>query len=422
MARTVLIIANVDTRGAEFRQYVDLVQTHGLRAILMDVSMEQPPPFAGDISCAEVAEAGGSDIETVRRNYREDRDLATAAMVHGGRVIARRLLDQGKIQGVFGCGGATGTLIATSIMRTLPFGVPKVVATSVASHPRYVASYVGTSDITLLNTVVDVMGWNPLLDAQLRNGIGAICGMVQGSGGPPKTGGRVVGITSFGFAERCVEPAIHLLREAGFDPVPFHAQGRGDRAMDEMVRDGQLAGVLDLVTRGVGEELLRGNCAAGPDRVLAAAEKGIPMVVAPSGLDMLSVGGQDGWRERFEGRAHVVVDKLRVMVRTSAEECREMARILAARLNQATAPFLVVLPSGGWSSLDALGRALWDPKADAAFVEELKSRLSRPDRIREVDCNLYTPEFGKAAVTAFVDAWQEHKGNGPANIYQAMAI
>jgi uncharacterized protein (UPF0261 family) len=414
MDRTVLIIANVDTRGAEFRQYVDLVRTHGLSAVLMDVSMEQPPSFPGDISCEDVAAAGGSDIATVRKNYREQRDLATAAMVRGGRAIAQTLFSQGRIHGVFGCGGATAALIATSIMKALPFGVPKVMATSVAGHPRYVASYVGTSDVTLLNTVVDVMGSNPLLDAQLRNGIGAICGMVRGSAGPPRPTKPVVGITSFGFAERCVEPAIHLLREAGFDPVPFHAQGRGDRAMDEMVRAGQLAGVIDVVTRGIGEELLGGNCAAGQDRVRAAAETGIPMVVAPSGLDMLSVGGQEGWRERFAGRAHVIVDKLRVMVRTSAEECQQMARILAERLNRCEASYRVVLPRQGWSSLSAPGGPLWDPSADAAFVEELKYRISRPDWVQEVDHNLYTSELGQASVAAFIELWQEFSLEKPA--------
>lgn len=186
--------------------------------------------------------------------------------------------------------------------------------------------------------------------------------------------------------------------------------------MDEMVRAGLLAGVLDLVTRGIGEELLGGNCAAGPDRVLAAAEVGIPMVIAPSGLDMLSVGGQEGWGDRFGGRAHVVVDKLRVMVRTSAEECRQMARILATKLDRATVPYRVVLPSGGWSSLDAPGKALWDPKADAAFVEELKSQISRPDWVREVDHNLYTSEFGQEAVNAFTEVWEEFTAGRPAEL------
>ena len=179
--------------------------------------------------------------------------------------------------------------------------------------------------------------------------------------------------------------------------------------MDEVIRDGMLDGVFDVVTRGIGEELLGGNCAAGPDRVLAASEKGLPQVVAPSGLDMLSVGGMKGWEEKYAGRGFAVIDELRVEVRTSAEECREMARIMAGRLNRARAPFMVMLPTKGWSSLDREGKALYDPQADDAFAQELRARLDDPSRIREVEANLYSEEFAQACIAAFVEVWREHE-------------
>lgn len=411
MGKTVLVIANLDTRGAEFLTYLEQIREAGLEAVLMDVSMEQPPPVSGDIPCEQVARAGGAEIEQVRSWYRAaERDKATEVMIRGGRKLALEMFEAGRLHGAFGAGGATATLITTSIMRALPFGVPKVVASSVAGHPRYVGAYVGTRDITLLNTVVDVMGTNPLLHAQLRNAVGAICGMVLAHQGIEQPDRPVVGITSFGFAERCVEAVIDALRGEGFDPVPFHAQGRGDRAMDEVIRDGMLAGVVDVVTRGIVEEMLGGNCAAGPDRVLAAAECGVPMVLAPSGLDMLSVGGQADWKERFAGRAHAVIDRLRVEVRTSPDECREAARVLADRLNRARAPFRVVIPTEGWSSLDAPGRPLWDPVADQAFTEELTRRLSRPERVVTVQGNLYTPEFGARLAAEFLAVWREAGG------------
>ncbi len=408
--KTVLMVANLDTRGAEFEQFRHLVLAQGLGAILMDVSMEQEPPFAGDITCEEVAAAGGLDISEVRAKYPVERAVSTDCMIRGGGLLARRLFDEGRIHGIFGAGGATATLIVTSIMRQLPFGFPKVMASSIGSHPSYIDSYVGTRDVTMLNTVVDVMDINPLLKRQLVNGIGAICGMVRLY--DPESDQRervrpVVGVSSFGFAERCVERSIVLLRDAGFEPVPFHAQGRGDKAMDELIRDGALDGVLDVVTRGLGEQMLGGNCAGGVDRVLAAAEAGLPQVIAPSGLDMVSVGGQAGWEERFAGRAFAVIDRLRVEVRTSAEECREMARLLAVRLARARAPYLVLLPTQGWSSLDREGRALFDLEADAAFAEELLAVAPDPARIRMVDANLYSPEFGDVAVAAFLEVWEE---------------
>ena len=189
--------------------------------------------------------------------------------------------------------------------------------------------------------------------------------------------------------------------------MPFHAQGRGDRALDELVREGMIAGVIEVTPRGMAEEMLGGNGGGGPDRVLAAAECGVPQVVAPSGFDLLAVGGQPEWEERYAGRALAVIDELRVLVRTSADECRAIARELAARLNRSTAPFLVLLPLRGWSSLDREGCALYDPMADQAFADELAARLDRPERIRTVDANLYSAEFGVACVEAFLEVWAE---------------
>ncbi|MHB8870247.1 MAG: Tm-1-like ATP-binding domain-containing protein, partial [Thermoleophilia bacterium] len=382
-------------------------------------------PVAGDDPCEEVAHAGGLSIGEVRAAYRVERKVATDCMIRGGGEIAARLFRQHRIHGALGVGGATATLIATSIMKRLPFGVPKVMASSVGSHPSYVGRYVGTRDIMMLNTVVDVMGMNPLLWRQLSNAVGAVCGAVKlweedsgerraagGGGLGARIGGApIIGITSFGFAERSVEAVIEALRELNFEPVPFHAQGKGDRAMDEIVRDGLLHGVVDVVTRGVGEEMLGGNCAAGPDRILAAVQSAVPQVLAPSGLDMLSVGGQQGWEQRFAGRAFAVIDELRVEVRTSADECRAMARVVAARLNEARAPYLFLLPLEGWSSLDRPGGALWDPDADAAFADELRAELRDLGRIREVPGNLYTPEFGVACADAFAEVWAEHRGH-----------
>jgi len=410
--KTVLLVANLDTRGAEFKQFRDLVESQGLGAILMDVSMEQVPPFVGDITCEEVAAAGGMEIGAVRERYTVERKVSTDCMIRGGGILARRLFEEGKISGIFGAGGATATLIVTSIMKQLPFGFPKVMASSIGSHPKYVGQYVGTKDIMMLNTVVDVMDINPLLKRQLTNAVGAVCGAVRlydPEADAASNDKPVVGITSFGFAERCVEPAIEMLRQAGFQPVPFHAQGKGDRAMDEVIRDGMLQGVFDVVSRGIGEELLGGNCAAGADRLLAAAEMGVPQVVSTSGLDMLSVGGMKGWEEKYAGRGFAVIDELRVEVRTSADECREMARIMADRLNRSIAPFMVMLPLQGWSSLDREGKALYDPEADAAFAEELRAHLNDGSRIREVDANLYSTEFAEACIAAFTEVWAEHQ-------------
>lgn len=411
MKKTVLIIANLDTRGAEFKFVKELILSRGLNAILLDFSMEQKPFFKGDITCEEVAKEGGiTDIGEIRRLYRSDRQKATDNQIAGAIKIAKKLLKEGKIHGVLGVGGGTSSLVSTSIMKTMPFGMPKLMASSMAGHPKYVGKYVGTKDITMLNTVVDVVEINPILKIQLVNAIGAICGMVEiSTGWEIEFEQPVIAITSFGFAERAVEPSIHYLRKKGYIPVPCHAQGRGDRAMDELIREGWFQGVIDLVSRGIGEQLLDGNCAAGDDRILAASEMGIPQVVAPSGLDMLSVGGRKDLLEKYKDRPQAVIDKLRIEVRTNRAELKKMAAIMANRLNVSTAPCAVLNPLKGWSSLDEKGRALYDPDADAAFMENLKSLLSVHIPVKDVDLHLNTPEFGEEAVTLFHQLYTDWK-------------
>jgi len=400
--KTILIIANLDTRGAEFKMVKELIESQGHNALLLDFSMEQEPFFAGDITCEEVAGEGGLSIEAVRQFYRTEREKATDNQIRGAQKIVRRLMEEEKVHGVLGVGGGTASLVATSVMRSLPFGMPKLMASSMAAHPKYVGKYVGTKDITMLNTVVDVVEINPILKTQLINAVGAICGMVALSPGwKVEFDQPVVAITSFGFAERAVEPSIHYLRDKGYIPVPCHAQGRGDRAMDELIREGWFSGVIDFVSRGIVEQMLDGNCAAGNDRLLAASEAGIPQVVAPSGLDMLSVGGRPELLERYKTRAQAVIDNLRIEVRTSAEELQQAARIVAERLNCAKGPCAVLIPLKGWSSLDREGAALYDPEADRAFVETLKKELNPDVPVVEVDLHLNTPEFGREAVELF---------------------
>ena len=400
--KTILIIANLDTRGAEFKMVKELIESQGHNALLLDFSMEQEPFFTGDITCEEVANEGGLDIEAVRQFYRTEREKATENQIRGARKIVRRLMKEGKVHGVIGVGGGTASLVATSVMRKLPFGMPKLMASSMAAHPKYVGKYVGTKDITMLNTVVDVVEINPILKTQLINAVGAICGMVALSPGwKAEFEQPVVAITSFGFAERAVEPSIHYLRDKGYIPVPCHAQGRGDRAMDELIREGWFSGVIDFVSRGIVEQMLDGNCAAGDDRLLAASESGVPQIVAPSGLDMLSVGGSPELLERYKDRPQAVIDKLRIEVRTSAEELQQAARIIADRLNGAKAPCAVLIPLKGWSSLDREGGPLYDPDADRIFAETLKEHLNSEVPFVEVDLHLNTPEFGKEAVELF---------------------
>jgi uncharacterized protein (UPF0261 family) len=292
--------------------------------------------------------------------------------------------------------------------------MPKVMASPMAAHPAYIDRYVGTRDITMHHTVLDIVKMNPLLKAQIVNAVGAVCGMVEMTQGPDIAFDKpCVAVSSFGFGEMAVQASLAMLEDAGFVPVVCHAQGKGDRAMEEMIRDGMFHGVLDLCTGGIVEHLFKGNRDPGPDRLMAAVETGIPMVLAPCGLDILSYGGRADMLEKTKDRVQYVQDAMRVQVSTTADELRQAADVIAARLDRAKGPWTFLVPLRGWSSLDREGRPMHDPHADAAFVDRLKSRLDAPGRVREVDLNLYTPEFARAAVDAFVALFERRAAPAP---------
>jgi uncharacterized protein (UPF0261 family) len=401
--RGIVIVCNLDTRGGEIAFVRDLVASRGHEAILLDFSMEEPPPFPGDIRTEDVAARGGLSIDVVREKYRSDRDAATRNQIAGAAAIVDDLVKQGRVHGIIGIGGGTATLVATSIMQRLPFGMPKVMASPMAAHPAYIDRYVGTRDITMHHTVLDIVKMNPLLRAQIVNAVGAICGMVEMTQGTDIRFDRpCVAVSSFGFGEMAVQAALGMLEDAGFTPIVCHAQGKGDKAMEEMIADGVFHGVLDLCIGGVMEHLFKGNRDPGPERLMAAVERGIPMVLAPCGLDILSYGGRPDMLEKTKERAQYVQDALRVQVRTTADELRQAADVIAERLNRARGGWTFLVPRKGWSSLDREGRPIYDPVADAAFVARLKERLAQPQRVKEVDLHLYTSEFARVAVDEFL--------------------
>ena len=399
----IVIVCNLDTRGEDIVFVKQLIADRGHQPILLDFSMEEPPPFAGDITTEQVALRGGLPIETVREKYRSDRDTATNNQIRGAAAIIDELVRQGRVQGIIGIGGGTSTLVATSIMKRLPFGMPKLMASPMAAHPAYIDKYVGTHDITMHHTVLDIVKMNPLLKAQIINAVGAICGMVEMTLGTHFVFDKpCVAVSSFGFGEMAVQAALGMLEEAGFTPIVCHAQGKGDKAMEEMIRAGAFHGVVDFCIGGVMENLFKGNRDPGPERLMAAVETGIPMVLAPCGLDILSYGGRPDMLEKTKDRTQYVQDALRVQVRTTAEELRQAAEVIAERLNRATGPWTFLIPLQGWSSLDKEGRPIYDPVADAAFVARLKEKLAAPERVKEVDLHLYTEEFARLAVDEFV--------------------
>jgi uncharacterized protein (UPF0261 family) len=392
MEKHLLIITTLDTKGREAAYIKDCVQTFGIHPMLMDVGTLENPLTDPDITSREVIEATGSHPDLIRG---KDRSVAIAAVQKGGSILARRLFEQGKLHGVFGMGGGTGTAIATYIMRSLPFGLPKMVLSTVAS--RDMKEYVGTKDIVMFHSVADILGSNAFMRLMLGQAASAICGMVK-KGSEIKKEKPMVAVTAYGINSVCAMNAEPLLQEKGYEMIAFHANGVGGMAMEEFIAQGIVAGVLDLTTHEIADEFFGGYCKGiGPMRLETAGQFGIPIVVAPGGLDNAVFSPFYPMPDRLRGRRTHSHD-IRFCVRMGPEEMKQFARIVGEKLNKSKGPTYVLIPKKGWSEADKAGMELFDPKTDQIFLEELKRIINPNIPIEEMDVHISDPAFALRAV------------------------
>jgi uncharacterized protein (UPF0261 family) len=418
MTKTIAIVCTLDTKGEEAKYLKELIEARGHKTILVDTNMGGEPTITPDVSAEEVARAGGGDIREIRASKKTGE--VTPIMIKGASVKVKELLKASQLDGVISFGGASNTTIGTSVMKALPFGIPKFMVSSTASMPAYAARYIGTRDITMMHSVVDIAGFNDLTKAVLERAAGGICGMVEASSGAvePVTEKPIIAVTEFKFAEVCGHHVREYLEEKGYEVIPCHAQGIGDRAMEELIEQGLFDGVIDLVPAGVSEQLIGGNRAAGPTRLEAAGQRGIPQVVAPCGFEMISCGpldrrdrGDPLWTSRrLAERKIFIPDAFRVQVRTSADELREIAQVVAEKLNKSKGPVKFLIPIKGWSALSVEGTDLYDPETDAVFAPALREQLRLDIEVEELDTHLNTPEFARAAVEALDDLYRNSGG------------
>ena len=327
-------------------------------------------------------------------------------MVDGAIQKVRELYSKGDIDGIISIGGTTGTQMGTSIMMSLPFGMPKFAVSSTASIPAFASRYIGISDITLMHSVVEIAGLNSLMRSVLARAAGAICGMVAGSAkvpiSPPSKGEKpLIAMTHFGICEDCAVSIRNQLEERGYQVIGFSAAGIGDRAMEEMIdRQNIFGAVIDLAPGGVGEELLGFTRAAGSTRLEAAGKKGIPQLIAPGGVNWGSPLKRK-YKPGYELRKKYDYDAVRTFVKLSKDEMIMVADAIANKLNKARGLVKVLIPLGGWSSLDRRGTDFYEAELNSAFVDELKKKLRQDIEVREVDADLEEPEFAQAMVKAF---------------------
>ncbi len=402
MKKSILLIGTLDTKGQEFAFVRDLIVTRGHNAIVMDAGVMKEPSLKPDISAAEVASTGGGSLDELRKQ--EDRGSAIEIMTKGASRLALQLHREGKIDGVMGLGGSGGTIIATAAMRELPVGLPKVMISTLASGN--VAPYVDVKDITMMYSVVDIAGLNRISRRILANGAGAICGMVE-QDVPAATEKPLLAATMFGVTTTCVDAVRERLVEAGFEVLVFHATGSGGRAMEALIKDDFIAGVADVTTTEWCDELVGGVLTAGPHRLEAAGKKGIPQVVSCGALDMVNFWAYDTVPEKFKNRNLYKHNPNVTLMRTTPEECAELGRIIAGKLNQSTGPAAVVIPLKGVSAIDKEGQPFCDPQADKALFQALKENLQDSVEWIELDLHINDLEFAHALADRLLSMLQK---------------
>ena len=396
--KTILIIATLDTKGEETLFIRDKLSGLGKRPVIMDISMGGKGEGGVEIPAEEVAKAGGSSLREIHES--KDRATNTAIMTSGAIKIAGELVGRGEVDGVTGIGGSTGSLMATDVMRTLPFGIPKLMISSTAALPGMSTRYIGTSDIALMHSVIEISGVNEVLKNVIDRAAYAICGMAEAT--PlkelkPRT--RLIALTMLGSCEKCASRVRKALEGKGVQVVGFSAAGIGDRAMEEMVAQGLFDGIVDLAPGGVMEHLVGGMRDAGPHRLEAAGEKGIPQVVSTCGVNHITPP-KKAYTEDYRSRRKYDLDKYRTWLRASPEELREAAQAFAQKLNKAAGPVRIVIPLKGWSSVDCFGNPTYDPDEDMIFVEELGKLLKPEVEVRIVKANMEEPLFAEAILKA----------------------
>jgi uncharacterized protein (UPF0261 family) len=392
---SVLLIGTLDTKGAEVEYVRDRLRAAGARALVVDAGVIGPPAFAPDINREAVFSAAGASWEKVKADA--DRGEAVALAADGVAKLAAELHRQGKVTGVLSLGGSAGTTIGTAAMRALPVGVPKLMVSTLASGQ--VQPYVGTRDVMMMYSVVDISGLNRVSRAVLDNAAAAMAGMVSSKFQVPGSkleDKPIVTATMFGVTTPCVEAARKVLEAAGYEVLVFHATGAGGRTMEGLIRDGLVAGVLDITTTELADELAGGVLSAGPDRLTAAAIAKVPQVISVGALDMVNFGPPetvpDWYRHRLFYRHNPTV----TLMRTTPEEMDRLGKQIAEKASAAGGPTAVMVPRKGVSAIDAEGKPFWWPEADAALFGSLRHWMSPAVEVVELDLHINDPAFAAA--------------------------
>jgi len=393
---TIAVLGTLDSKGEEHAFVAALIAQHGHKPLLIDVGTGGPATVQPDITREQVAAAAGIDLAALMA--KKDRGECVVAMTKAAPALVAKLAAEGRIHGIISLGGGGGTAIGTAAMRALPLGFPKLMVSTLAAGN--VAPYLGTKDITMMPSIADVAGLNRLSRVIFTRAAGAICGMVSVT---PEVGASkpLIVASQFGNTTTCVTEAKKVLEAAGYEVLVFAATGTGGRIMESVIESGIVSGVLDVTTTEWADELVGGNLNAGPDRMDAAAKANIPVVVAPGCLDMVNFGEMASIPEKFKGRNFYIHNPQITLMRTTADECRQLGAIVAKKANAYAAGTAIMIPRKAISVISAVGQPFHDAAADEALFSALKANAKVP--VQEFDLAINDKEFAQACAYKLIE-------------------
>ncbi len=383
---TVVLLGTLDTKGEEYAFLRDRLREHGVDVLLVDAGVHVPsvqPDIGREELSPDVAQLAAAG----------DRGAAVTAMAEGAERVVTQLHADGRLDGILALGGSGGSSIATRAMRALPVGVPKLMVSTVASGDT--RPYVGAIDVTMMYSVVDISGVNRVSARIMANAAGAIAGMV-GAEVPELLEKPLVAASMFGVTTPCVTRARERLEEHGYEVLVFHATGAGGQSMEALARGGFLAGMLDVTTTELADELVGGVLSAGPERLEAAGAVGLPQVVSLGALDMVNFGPRDTVPAKFEGRNLYVHNPTITLMRTMPDECAELGRQIGRKLSAARGATVLFVPLKGVSMIAVEGQPFHDAAADDALFAGLHETLAPSVEVHELDTDINDPAFAVA--------------------------
>lgn len=404
--KTIVIVGTLDTKGLEIGYIRDRIAERGHGAIVIDAGVLGKPTIEADIPREEVAEAGGKDLEELKREAQQtsDRMQIIQIMIDGAAKMVKNLHDQGKLDGIISVGGSMGMAIGVGAMKVLPVGVPKLM---VGTH--FYPQYLGEADLAIMQSPTDIMGLNPVTNLTLAQAAGAICAMAEARVREKKVR-PLVAMSGLGVTTPAVMPLQNLLEAKGYDTVVFHGNSE---VMDQLVERGVIDGILDFSPNELIRIFIIEETPWRASRLEPAGHKGLPQVMVPGSLDMIVLRmARDVIPDVYKNRKIYMHNPHVTGVRTSQDELRRLAEIVSDKFNRATGPAAVVFPLRGFSAIDREGFAFHEPETDRTFLEVLKRELKEGIEIVEVDAHLFDDDFIREVARVYDETARrgEHHG------------